>query len=85
MMREFCFKHQTLRPAGEACARCAVEVGAAEQRDALSIVLGMVDDQGQEIVNLRRQVIELRRIVLDVQRVHNATAAHVRPNEDLLP
>jgi hypothetical protein len=71
MTREWCFKHQLLRPAGEQCGQCATETDQAERRDALTILLGLVDDQGQQIASLIRQLNELKHVVLDLQRAHN--------------
>jgi hypothetical protein len=115
MTYEWCFKHQTFRPAGDECSQCALDARqplpalrsgdtmilsagycAAHgvftgstcphcRRDEVSVLKGLVDDQGAEIQDLRRQLNELRAIVYDLQRAHNEGAGlllalHDRPH-----
>jgi hypothetical protein len=60
--REYCFKHQLLRPAGEQCGHCAAEAGATQ--------LGA--DLVAEHLDLRRRVSALEHRMNDLQRAHNA-------------
>jgi hypothetical protein len=79
MMREFCFKHQLLRPPCEQCTRCAAEAAAAAgqvtRRDAVHILESRIADQDQVLGSLIRQINALRQIVLDLQRAQNARAS----------
>jgi len=75
MMREWCFKHQLLRDAGEQCGQCATEVCTTQQRDTLDILEARIADQDATIAGVLRQLRELRRIVLDLQRAHNLSVA----------
>jgi hypothetical protein len=46
----------------------------APERDIVNVLKAQVDDQGQEIQDLRRQLNELRHTLLDVQRAQNDAA-----------
>lgn len=72
---EFCFKHQMLRLAGEACAQCATET---PQRDVVNVLEARISDLEADVLSLRRQLTELRHIVLDVQQAHNALVRDLR-------
>ncbi len=57
-MREYCWKHQCLRAAGEACAQCASE-GQRETRETIDVLLDRLADQATAIELLRRRVASL--------------------------
>lgn len=71
-MREFCFKHQLLRDAGEQCGQCAT---VPFQRDTLGVLESRIADQDSAIASLIRQLNELRHMVLDMQRTHNRSVS----------
>ncbi len=58
--REYCFKHQAFRPAGEQCPHCAHQ---ASQRDVLNVLEARISDLEAENLDLRRRVTELEHLM----------------------
>ena len=70
MNYEFCYKHQMLRAAGEACGHCA----ASARRDDVNVLEARIADLEVEVIGLRRQLNATRQIALDAQRAVNDAA-----------
>jgi len=73
MMREFCFKHQLLRDAGEQCGRCAAETGS---RDTLNVLESRIADLEDRLLRTNRILAELVKRFESMRRAHNALARH---------
>jgi exonuclease VII small subunit len=98
-MREFCFRHNLWRYAGEQCARCAAETGTPQRRDTINTLEARIADLETRLLSTNRQLSELQHARQFDQAAQNALAtaaaqlrtlldqlaAHTRPNEDLLP